>query len=174
MIDAPPPPAAVHLIEQAAEYWRVHGVSVPPITVSDEPAQPGALADAELLKDGSVRIRLSKGYLALKRDGQAVVALHETVHAAQRVTHDSYVPVWIEGQAQALAEDHLCPFMARVWNRKVAITSNCQTPYACYPAETAAVRTYSARASRAPWRSATARAWRLNNLRQTSWQRSTL
>ncbi len=161
----------VQTINAAAEYWRAQGVYIPPFMVQGGP-QSNAIADARApWGPRPARIRVSydlRGYFAADR---ALIALHETVHLAQRVEHDDTRSTpWVEGQAESLAEDHVCPFMVRAYG-VVRAMHTCRHHYRPYHRETAAVRTYSARVTGAPWRTYPARRWRLDNLAAVSWQR---
>ena len=164
----PPPPAMVKVVSAAEDYWRSQGVNIPPYTVS----AGSKYASVTHYPYRPAHMRLNPDLDQMPREEQARVALHELVHVAQGYNNVVAFPTaWTEGQADALALDNVCPFMARTWSPAIA-RIECRGAGPGYEKETAAVRTYSARITPTPWRSYTARLWRIDNLRAISWGRS--
>lgn len=171
----PPPPAHVWLVDQAADYYRDLGVNVSDYRVEGEPLfHTDAAAEVSSYPGVSV-MRLSRWLEGQPRAVLSIVVLHEVAHVAQRnvALADWRGPRtgsgWREGMAEALAHDHLCPFMARTWGRRVALRE-CRGWRVTYPREVAEFRSVSARVSGGGWTSVSARAWRLQSLRSVSWE----
>ena len=176
-------PTVLWLFAQAADYWRSQGVTIPDYVVSTEDPADNASASVQhwVHPDGTdtpiLRIRSNVRYTWRYRDQLAQLALHETVHMGQS-TSIAWDPAaymlrrsWVEGMADGLAFDHLCPFMSRTWGRKVAL-AECNTftlsSDADYRRYTTEYRMLSARETGTSWRSVTARRWRLDQLRISS------
>lgn len=174
MIAAPAVPAvdAVAVVGAAAEWLRGRGVVVGPFTLRVGDTSGDAAAEMSWVGSQPPVVTVSTGLASSgDRFGLALVALHEVAHVGQHevlLTRSLTVP-WAEGMADAVAADELCPFMARVWGRGVALDSGCASGvYWVGPRPVVEYRMVSAQASGGSWRSPAARTWRLDQLRAVS------
>lgn len=164
-------PKQAWLIDRAADYWRSQGATLTQYRVDQATTTTGAAAEVAVYRHGTPVVRYHDRMVWQPRASAAFVALHEMVHVAQRpaFTDGGYRrnPGWFEGMADALASDHLCPFMSRTWGRAVALRE-CHGWGGSYPRESAVFRAYSAQATGYPGWSYPARMWRLWSLREVS------
>ena len=175
MITLPPPPAHVWLLNEAVDYYRGLGIRIPGYVVTGgEPRTTDAIASVFTPADGSPpTVRLSRRMVGSPRAALSITVLHEVGHLAQRTgiltewRAGAETFPWYEGMTDAVAHDQVCPFMARVWGRVVAV-QECRGWSVAYPREVAEFRSWSARMSGDSWPSYAARSWRLNTLREVS------
>lgn len=164
-------PKQAWLLDRAADYWRSHGVTLVQHRVDQAPTVTGSAAEVAVPRHGTPTVRYQDRMVWQPRASAAFIALHEMVHVAQApaFTDGGYRrnPGWFEGMADALASDHLCPFMARTWGRATALRE-CHGWGGSYPRESAVFRAYSAQATGYPGWSYPARMWRLYSLREVS------
>lgn len=144
--------------QQAAQWYRSQGLTVPPIQVVVDPQLKDAGGLYETV-DGQPRITVLP---ATKDD--AYVALHEVAHAIQfQNGWPQASRLWIEGQAEAVAVDELCRF-ERWRGEDVDCGEFVIAAGGWYATASAAVRSYSVRVTGCKWRSQCARQWRLRSL----------